>query len=872
MKHRFIATRRHVRRPLLWQGSLGVLAAITLLTSPAAATHFRYGHITWVPRTDIGPRTVDFTVQNVWRRDAYTSGNDRCINVATLARQNCTGPGGAAGIGDVIHERQGGTRFDFGDGSPLVGVTISGSSALLYVVTSIDSANNWLFGFALDPTSLPAIDTTIAHTYASNGTFTAKIEDCCRISPCTSPNAHLNNPDNGFRVATDVEIGGATPDSSPVSGLPPIVLCQQNASCSFTVPMSDNELDPVTFRLSTNSEADFDFFDGSNATVPGLGQPGVTACPNSASIAGGTGLYSWNTTGCRLASSPGPNPPAGGCNNGSLNTFYSSQVMIEETSRQGAVAVDFLVQLVPLCPLFNSGGPVFGGATPVCGSTLSVNPGGTLNFAVSASDVDVNDTVTLNVTGLPAGATMTPALPNTANPASSNFSWTAPAQFGQHVMTFTATDLCSVQTICVIKIDVSQEICGDGLDNDGDTLADCADPDCNGTPCNDNLVCTVNDACQNGTCMGAPRDCSDGNACNGAETCNPASGCEAGTPPVCNDNNACNGVETCVPATGCVPGTPLSCNDGNACNGVETCDAISGCLPGTAPTCDDNNVCNGVETCNPASGCVAGTPVTCSDGLACNGVETCHPTNGCQAGAAFDCSAFADGCNDAACIEPGTCLVTPKINGFGCNDGNPCTMNDRCQAGLCVGLTDGDTDGDGYCDAQEVQAKCNKNDFLEIPPQSNTYAGGRAANAGEILLTFHAPRDRDVFPATDPSCATQGACNLTTRFCTAGRISDPCNVDSDCNLAPGICRVVINYAAVPVAVPDLTLIEVSLGLARQPKQFITPSFFPTTVGCTRKVDVTVGPAGFKKGAVRFKAKGTTGGKLRKDRDLIRYKE
>jgi hypothetical protein len=31
-------------------------------------------------------------VQNVWRRDAYSTSNGRCINPITLASTPCTGP------------------------------------------------------------------------------------------------------------------------------------------------------------------------------------------------------------------------------------------------------------------------------------------------------------------------------------------------------------------------------------------------------------------------------------------------------------------------------------------------------------------------------------------------------------------------------------------------------------------------------------------------------------------------------------------------------------------------------------------------------------------------------------------------------------
>jgi hypothetical protein len=47
--------------------------------------------------------------------------------------------------------------------------------------------------------------------------------------------------------------------------------------------------------------------------------------------------------------------------------------------------------------------------------------------------------------------------------------------------------------------------------------------------------------------------------------------------PTCSDGNPCNGIETCDSNVGCVPGTPLACNDGNACTD-DSCDPVRGCV------------------------------------------------------------------------------------------------------------------------------------------------------------------------------------------------------------------------------------------------------------------------------------------------------
>src|SRR5438876_7542833 len=125
---------------------------------PAYATHFRYGHISWAPVTG---NTIQFTIQNAFRRSLGPPKAYDCIDPATLDIIPCSAADGLPGPGDVFAEDVGGTQFLPGDDS----VIDSPLGALLYVVTSIDPVSEWLFALALDPDSLPAVDTTITHTY-----------------------------------------------------------------------------------------------------------------------------------------------------------------------------------------------------------------------------------------------------------------------------------------------------------------------------------------------------------------------------------------------------------------------------------------------------------------------------------------------------------------------------------------------------------------------------------------------------------------------------------------------------------------------------------------------------------------------------------
>src|SRR5947209_18675306 len=92
---------------------LGKLVAVLTLTQLANATHFRYGHYTWKP---VGGNTIQFTIQNAFRRDGYP-----CVSLSNLTFIPCTGPGGLAGVGDIVPEFIGFTLFNPGDASVAIG-------------------------------------------------------------------------------------------------------------------------------------------------------------------------------------------------------------------------------------------------------------------------------------------------------------------------------------------------------------------------------------------------------------------------------------------------------------------------------------------------------------------------------------------------------------------------------------------------------------------------------------------------------------------------------------------------------------------------------------------------------------------------------
>lgn len=556
-----------------WATAAWALAALAaVLPAPASATHERATLITWAPTTG---NSVEFTITGAWRRSAYSTGNGRCRDVTdtvapVLRSIPCTGADGFAGVGDVIVESLGGTQFNPGEGSPIS----SPLGALLYRVTAVDPVSDWLYATALDPASLPAIDTTIAKAYSDSSPRTAYIQDCCRVSNDPGANQHINNPDGNYRVETRVTPG--TGNRPPVSTMPPIIPCPRNGLCSFQIPASDPDGDTITYRFSTAAEA--------SGSSSGFDQPGPPDAPNAASISN-AGLYTWNTVGATVGSS-------------GSNTYYSTQVTIEDRDGSNLVkskiAVDFLIQIVDqagVAPTFDEP------PTPECGSTVTVDPGDAVSFTVQASDADFGQTVTLNAVGVPSGASVTPSLPTTANPVSSLFSWpTTGADAGTtHIVSFTASDSASLQASCSITITVNQ------CQSDND--------------CADNSLCTTN-VCDPGNPNANAGGCVSTNVvCDACQICDPGLGC---TGAVCTPVSTLTATPTqtltptpTVTATGTQPPTPTVtdtptvtetptrtntpvpfCGDGNIDPG-ESCDdgnPIAG--DGCEPDCTVSTACS----------------------------------------------------------------------------------------------------------------------------------------------------------------------------------------------------------------------------------------------------------------------------------------
>src|SRR5436309_1987584 len=311
-----------------------------------------------------------------------------------------------------------------------------------------------------------------------------------------------------------------------------------------------------------------------------------------------------------------------------------------------------------------------------------------VTVTVTSDDPSVTPTVVssnplqVRLPYLPSGATLTIQVSADATPGCGDSDFT-------DTTSVSAVDAMPTAGSAVLHIQLGNaEVC-DGVDNNCDGRID-----------------------EGGSAL-----CDDGNACNGAEICGGAAGCQPGTPPSCDDWNACT-VDGCDPQRGCthdpIPScepcaTAADCDDQNACttdicgSGVCAHDVIPGCVPcATAADCGDGNACT-TDSCDAGACAHATIPgcVPCATAADCDDRNACT-TDACDAGAcahaaipgcvlcttAADCD-DRDGCTTEVCNADGVCEhqlqegCVPCGTAADCGDQNPCTTDACGPDGSC---------------------------------------------------------------------------------------------------------------------------------------------------------------------------------------------
>ena len=282
--------------------------------------------------------------------------------------------------------------------------------------------------------------------------------------------------------------------------------------------------------------------------------------------------------------------------------------------------------------------------------------------------------------------------------------------------TCTDNNACTTQDLCTKGLCGGVDYIKTGQCNDDNVCTnDACSPQtgCFSTPkpgvCDDADPCSVSDKCDNGKCVGSPRNCDDGDPCTNDSCDKTKSGTCAHDKfqGPCDDNNKCTENDSCNNIGKCTGKAP-DCDDKNECT-TDVCDTQKGCQhlskPGGTP-CKDELECTSQEVCSGGKCLVAKNECTecaqdadCAkldDGDACTGVPKCLAggpggKNVCDIPKSTipDCAKLGDGvCSIGTCntAKGGACEKSLRPEGAPCDDNNKCTEKTFCQkAGACSG-------------------------------------------------------------------------------------------------------------------------------------------------------------------------------------------
>ena len=198
-----------------------------------------------------------------------------------------------------------------------------------------------------------------------------------------------------------------------------------------------------------------------------------------------------------------------------------------------------------------------------------------------------------------------------------------------------------------------------------------------------------------GACRPGTRACSASglSSCSGSpptsEKCNEIDDdCNGATDEgLCEDGNSCTS-DVCNTDGSCkhkqLDGVP--CTDGSVCTKKDTC-ASGVCVGGDFLKCVDNEVCTSDE-CDPVTGCYfKPAPGPCDDGDVCTLSDKCS-LGKCSPGTEQKKCGDTNPCTQDLCNPTKGCYHTSNDNAPCESDGKSCTL-DTCKSGQCVHLPQG---------------------------------------------------------------------------------------------------------------------------------------------------------------------------------------
>lgn len=279
------------------------------------------------------------------------------------------------------------------------------------------------------------------------------------------------------------------------------------------------------------------------------------------------------------------------------------------------------------------------------------------------------------------------------------------------------------------------EECEDANELSGDGCSLCRFECKANTDCNDGVVCNGAETCDliNHTCvLGAPAmagtacmiDATTAGVCHQATCVSP--GCGNGAMDAGEECDDGNGVDTDGCTTSCkfTCSQDADCDNGNACDGAETCQvATHTCKAGTAVVCNANG-CMG--TCDPGTGMCA-YPDADKDGSSCD--LDCSDADPARFPSGFECADGKDNdCNEAtkdvgapSCL----CYLDKDKDGFAADVTGAIASGGSCPEGYTYKKP---------IDAKTID--CGPNEANAFPGQTKYFATAYCQKAVGLCFTY----------------------------------------------------------------------------------------------------------------------------------------
>jgi len=375
----------------------------------------------------------------------------------------------------------------------------------------------------------------------------------------------------------------------------------------------------------------------------------------------------------------------------------------------------------------------------------------------------------------------------------------------------TSGSLCNADdNLCTVSDTCEKGVCLAGKKKNCDSGDQCITGKCSivsgkckytpktAQPCNDGNPCTTSDACKDETCTSTTiTDCNDNNVCT-ADSCDVNTGCKhKNAANSCDDGNKCTDNDSCENG-GCV-GLPkdvtADCGDGNPCT-QDSCDKNKGCVNKNVEgaKCDDGNACTEGDACKLGK-CIAGLVNSCDcttdkdcakkeDGNSCNGTLICDKSQ-----APFKCAVDKDSvvkcdtsldndCQKMGCDpSTGKCALDKKNKGTPCNsDDSVCTAKDSCDSGKCVPGATLKCDDKNPC----TNDSCDKKKgCVYTPNESFCDADGDKCTQNDKCSSGVCVAGKKK-ACKDSNDCTADLCDKATGFCKFTQLTVPCDDGNQC--------------------------------------------------------------------------------------------